>query len=400
MSARESRRQFLSNQMLTVAGLSAASAAPTQKPTGQPKKPARRPLGKTGIEVPIVSMGVMNTSAHGLIRKAYDVGVRHFDTSAAYFNGQSEEALGAVIKELGVRRDVILATKALYPAQREGMSAAEAKQAFVSIFRKSLTRLKTDYVDILYFHDLSNAQDVTHPGVTEAMAELKKQGMARFLGVSSHIGQVAVLKEVARTRLYDVALIAFNFTMSENQELLTAIRTASSAGVGLVAMKTQGGGPWYQNEVAPDERYQQRINQTAALKWVLGHPEIATAIPGFADYAHIDEDFSVAFGITLTDEERTFLKSRNVRASIGFCQQCSKCVADCPSSVEIPSLMRAHMYAIGYGNAQQARFALASLRPERGLDACSTCTSCRASCPNQVRIASRIGDLESLFAPI
>jgi len=163
MSARESRRQFLSNQMLTVAGLSAASAAPTQKPTGHPKEPARRPLGKTGIEVPIVSMGVMNTSAHGLIRKAYDVGVRHFDTSAAYFNGQSEEALGAVIKELGVRRDVILATKALYPAQREGMSASEAKQAFVSIFRKSLTRLKTDYVDILYFHDLSDAQVVTHP---------------------------------------------------------------------------------------------------------------------------------------------------------------------------------------------------------------------------------------------
>jgi predicted aldo/keto reductase-like oxidoreductase len=394
MRTHESRRQFLSSQILAVAGLAGISAQ-GQKPTGQ--KTLRRTLGKTGIQVPIVSMGVMNTSAQGLIRKAYEVGVRHFDTSAAYFNGQSEEALGAVIKELGVRKDVILATKALYPAQRQGMSAAQAKQAFTSIFQKSLKRLKTDYVDILYFHDLSTAEDVTHPGVTEAMAELRKQGMARFLGVSSHIGQAVVLKEVARTGFYDVALIAFNFTMSDNHELLTAIRTATSAGIGLIAMKTQGGGPWYQNTVDPDERYQQRINQTGALKWVLGHPEIATTVPGFADYAHVDEDFSVAFGISMTEEEKNFLKDRKLRASIGFCQQCGHCVPGCPSAVHIPSLMRAHMYAIGYGNAQQARFTLAGLGHGRGLDACSNCDTCRASCQNKLRIASRVADLKRLF---
>jgi uncharacterized protein len=359
-------------------------------------EPIRRTLGRTGIEVPIVSMGVMNTSAPGLIRKAYESGVRHFDTSAAYFNGQSEEAVGQAIKQMGARRDIILATKALYPAQRARMSSTEAKRAFLSIFQGSLSRLQTEYVDILYFHDVSTAEDVDHPGVMEAMAELKKQGKARFLGVSSHIGQKVVLHQAVRSGFYDVVLLAFNFTMSEDKELLAAVRAASSRGIGLIAMKTQGGGAWYQS-LAPDSRYQGRINQTAILKWVLQHAEIATAVPGFADYSHIEEDFSVAFDLRLNEEEQRFLEDQQVRAAAGYCRQCAKCVAGCPNLVNIPALMRAHMYAVGYGNLQESVFTLAGLPSGRGLDGCLNCPSCRVSCPHRLPVASRLADLRSLY---
>lgn len=71
-----------------------------------------RPLGKTGISLPIVSMGVMNTEAPGLVVRSYEVGIRHFDTAAAYQGGRNEEMVGQAIRQLGVRDKVVISTKA------------------------------------------------------------------------------------------------------------------------------------------------------------------------------------------------------------------------------------------------------------------------------------------------
>src|SRR6266567_5444530 len=62
-----------------------------------------RTLGKTGITLPVVSMGVMNADVPGILRRAYELGIKHFDTAAVYQEGRNEEMVGQVIKELGVR---------------------------------------------------------------------------------------------------------------------------------------------------------------------------------------------------------------------------------------------------------------------------------------------------------
>src|ERR1022692_440074 len=54
----------------------------------------QRTLGKTGLTLPVVSMGVMNADVPGLLRRAYELGIRHFDTAAAYQNGRNEEMVG------------------------------------------------------------------------------------------------------------------------------------------------------------------------------------------------------------------------------------------------------------------------------------------------------------------
>src|ERR1700686_49806 len=69
-----------------------------------------RTLGKTGITLPVVSMGVMNADIPGLLRRAYELGVRHFDTAAVYQQGRNEEMVGSVIKELGIRDKVLIRT--------------------------------------------------------------------------------------------------------------------------------------------------------------------------------------------------------------------------------------------------------------------------------------------------
>ena len=68
----------------------------------------QRTLGKTGLTIPVVSMGVMNADVPGLLRRAYEVGIRHFDTAAGYQQGRNEEMVGQVIKEMGVRDKVCL----------------------------------------------------------------------------------------------------------------------------------------------------------------------------------------------------------------------------------------------------------------------------------------------------
>src|SRR5437879_828035 len=65
-----------------------------------------RTLGRTGLKLPIVSMGVMNADVPGILRRSYELGIRHFDTAAVYQNGRNEEMVGSVIKEMGIRDKV------------------------------------------------------------------------------------------------------------------------------------------------------------------------------------------------------------------------------------------------------------------------------------------------------
>src|SRR5437660_5450450 len=71
----------------------------------------QRTLGKTGLTMPVVSMGVMNADIPGLLRRSYELGIRHFDTAAGYEGGRNEEMVGSVIKDLGVPPAVIIATR-------------------------------------------------------------------------------------------------------------------------------------------------------------------------------------------------------------------------------------------------------------------------------------------------
>jgi predicted aldo/keto reductase-like oxidoreductase len=163
-------------------------------------------------------------------------------------------------------------------------------------------------------------------------------------------------------------------------------------------MKTQAGGT-----VKPDAKLPKVLpaaSQTALLKWVLHHEFITTAIPGFSTYAHLEQDFSVATDLTYTDEEKNFLADKTFAAQAEFCRQCGQCLEDCPKRVEIPALMRSHMYAVQYGNMWMARDMLAGLAAGRGLDACQDCDSCLANCRNSVHIARKIAQLKMLARDI
>jgi len=400
------RRQFLAK---SIAGVTSSGflVLSIQKSTGKTqdrsthkkKNIIYRALGKTGIKLPIISMGCVNTLNSALVRKSYETGVRHFDTAAGYTRGLNEEMIGKAIKELGVRDQSYIGTK-IYVHSLTSSDSHKVKETSLRIAEESLKRLQTDYIDILYNQNVTSIDELKNPGVLEALQLLKEQKKARLIGFSTHRNMAELINEAITMDFYDVILTTFNYAYWDDKELINAIQAAANNGIGIIVMKTQCtqySDRRYDKPESILKYYRGKIMQTAVLKWVMHHPFITTAIPGYANFNQMEEDFSVAYDLEYTDEEKKFLEDRGVKYSMGVCLQCDSCIPTCPKSVDIPTLMRTHMYATCYTNFYLAREALNEIREGRGLDQCASCDNCQAICQNKIDIAQRIDELKVIY---
>lgn len=356
-----------------------------------------RQLGRTSLRMPIIGMGVMNADNPELVQASYDLGVRHFDTAATYQFGRNEQMVGSVINRLGVRDKVSIATKMFSPSQRRGLTPEATRAKLVKDTEASLRRLGTEYVDILFVHDVASAETVQDQAIIDALAKLKEQKKITAAGISTHSQMAEVINAAAAGGFYDVVLTSINFTMADDTTLRDAVANAHARGMGVVAMKTQaGGGRWPDPESR--RNYSSETIATAALKWVLRNEHITMAIPGYTTYEQMRLDFTVARDLEYTDQEQAFLADNRATLGIGFCRQCGTCLAACPRGVDVPTLMRTHMYAAQYANFHQARVTLDEIPRQKGLQACKSCAGCAVRCANAVDIARRISELKLIYA--
>lgn len=398
------RRGFLSAALTGLVSAGIAGITPGRvlaRKRGDKKKGTKkgiiyRKLGKTGIEVPIVSMGVMNSIDPEIVKASYEAGIRHFDSAAYYHYGRNELMVGGVIKDMGIRDEVVVATKIFTPDQRDSCKPDETGQTIMNLLEASLKRLQMEYVDILYIHNLKETGVAGNESIIKAAETIKKQGKAKAIGVSTHMKMAEIINEAVDAGAWDVVLTVINFTMADDKNLMNAIKNAADRGVGVVAMKTQVGGRRMPNQESL-KTYSNSTIATAALKWVLRNENITTAIPGFTTYEHIQEDFSVASGLEYTEEEQKLLADNEVKVGMGFCRQCQVCIDSCPRNVEIPTLMRTHMYAAQYSNFHHARATLEEVPKEYGLAACGSCDRCVAKCAHSVDIHGRIEELKLMY---
>ncbi len=404
-----SRRDFLRTALAGAAGAGilgldnplAGQGKPAAATPAEHGKFITRTLGKTGFRLPVVSMGVMNADIPALVRRAYEAGIRHFDTASGYMRGRNEEMVGNVLKELGARDKVIIATKVMTPQFRQGRTSGQVKAAYLEALEGSLKRLQTETVDILYVHDISDAKEVGDPGLLEGMAAAKKQGKVRAVGFSTHQNMGACLDEAVRLGCFDAILTAYNYAHHPDSGLLESMNKAAASGIGLIAMKTQCQQGWYRQWLPAElqEYYKGEIVHTALLKWALNHDCITTAVPGYVNFDQLETDMPCASSLAYTQVEKKFLEDRQVKLAMArACRHCGRCSSTCPLGADVPRLMRAHMYAFSYGNPILAREALDEANGRRGLDACRSCDSCRASCSGSVRIGRRIEQLKQAFA--
>jgi predicted aldo/keto reductase-like oxidoreductase len=388
------RREFLKKGMTGLAGLtvlpavlSGEGSAKADEQSPQKDKMVYRMLGKTGLKLPVVSMGVMNADNPKLVEVALQKGIVHLDTAHGYSRGRNEEMIGGVIKDFP-RDSIVIATKVVGEPEdrRTGMYTEETRaEPFIEKFETSLQRLGTDYADILYLHSVVKREAVLFEPLLSALVKLKKEGKTRFIGVSTHGNEPEVIRAAIESKVHDVVLTAYNFRQPHVAEVEKAMAEAAKAGIGIVAMKTQAGVFW-------DRERQHQINMKAALKWTLQNETVHTTIPGITSFDQLDENLSVMEDLKLTPKEEEDLQLGQKMGMTGmYCRQCGNCLTQCDKGVEVPALMRSYMYAYGYRNLSMAKEVTASI--DLSNIPCGSCDACRVRCSMGFDVKTKVEDI-------
>jgi aryl-alcohol dehydrogenase-like predicted oxidoreductase len=381
MSARKiGRRKFIKGASSAVLGLAVAplwninlSLADTQK-----AGPLQyRTLGKTGLKVTAVSMGVMNCSDPAVLYRALDLGINFYDTANAYMGGRNEAMVGKAFR--GKRDKVLIQTK---------FRVSATEKANRQSVETSLRRLQTDYVDVLLAHSLKKPDEVSNPATLEFLRTMKKEGKARFTGFSSHTDMAHLLREAAKSRGHDVALVSYNFTHSN--ELKEAVAVAAKSGIGIVAMKTQAGG-YKAKDMGGLSPHQ------AALKYVLTDQHVSAAIPGVTTIEQIEQCAAV-MGTVFSQKDLDELREYQSHLQGRICTMCGGCVGECPHGVAHGDLLRAVMYRDAYKNDKLAEEVLRTGDALQKIEQCSQCSSCAVTCRRGLNIHAQLKAVHRMFS--
>ncbi|MBW2554122.1 MAG: aldo/keto reductase [Deltaproteobacteria bacterium] len=396
------RREFITDFSIKLAGtglllnqIAACATSGGKSPAAKKDKGTNmeyRTLGKTGLKVSAVSFGVMRLKEPAVLFKAFDLGINFFDTAHNYQNGNNEIMLGKAAKEYG-RKKILIATK-IHPFHLGQTSSGNfrllERKAMDEMMEKSLKRLQTDYVDVLLIHNIMDTSWPLNETVVAFLEKLKKEGKARFVGISIHDPRyyVNVVDQVAKSPIYDVVLAWFNF--KSDPEHMEALKRARKKNVGIIAMKTQAGG--YEKGATASLSPQQ-----AALKWVLDKDYVDCAIPGMVNNEQLLENVGV-IGKKVSWSDRKVLHAYYNSVKQQYCIMCGKCFSTCSNNIDINAVNRALMYCEGYGDFEQGRRTYLALgKKESGLS-CISCSSPTCHCFNGIKIAERMRHAHSLFA--
>ncbi len=298
----------------------------------------RRPLGKTGIEVPACSFGCgpipelmtgePREEQRILVEHALAQGINWFDTAASYGEGSSEQNLGRVLRELGCSRKVHLATKVrLMPDQMADIPGNIRRS-----LEQSLQTLDVEQVTLLQLHNGVTGKreeeptsvspgDVLQPGgILEAMQKLQQEGLVAHLGLTG-IGQAGALREVIQSDGFATIQAPYNLVNPtacrpapagfEEADYGQILQDCAALQMGVFAIRIFAGGALvdrspaghtyktrffplelYQRDLARSSRITGRLGDMApdqaALRFVLSEPLVSSAIIGFSQPLHVD----------------------------------------------------------------------------------------------------------------
>jgi predicted aldo/keto reductase-like oxidoreductase len=331
---------------------SARADAPSQASTvvGVPT----RSFGRSGIDVPILSLGGMFDipSNQTMLKQAVRWGVTYWDTARIYSGGRSEEGIGQYFIDYPRHREkIFLVTK----------STARGPRGLNRDLTTSLKRMHTDYVDLFFVHSIRDA-DVMDNDIREWAKEQKAEGKIRLMGFSTHANMEQCLLDGARLGWIDGIMMTYNYRIMHEKKMKAAVKACMDAGIGLTAMKTQGGGAvetTSEEELALAGRFVQKgfTDKQAKLKAVWENPHIAAICSQMPTMSILMANIAAAVDRTsLTVNDRRHLE-RYARATFSY--YCAGCTQVCEKAIagEIPvgDVMRYLMYARSYGDTHDAR---------------------------------------------
>ena len=310
-------------------------------------------LGSTGICVNKNGFGALplqrisKDPAVSLVRRAYDGGMRFFDTARFYTD--SEEKLGEAFE--GIRGQVFLATK----------TTALTEKEFWKDLETSLGNLKTEYVDLYQFH---NPPFCPRPGdgsgLYEAMRKAKEQGKVRHIGITNHRLQVA--HEAIDSGLYETLQFPFCYLSTEHE--LELVEKCRAANMGFLAMKGLSGG---------------LLTNSAAAYAYMSQFEHVLPIWGIQRENELDEFLSyIKNPPEMTEEMRAVIEKDKEELGSDFCRACGYCMP-CPVGIEINTCAR--MSQLIRRSPSHLQLTPEVQEKMKKVEECRHCGACKKKCP-------------------
>ncbi|MDP2647140.1 MAG: aldo/keto reductase [Desulfobacterales bacterium] len=352
-----SRREFLKTTGAVGVGSVLAplcGSIQTAHPADKTEKVPRRPFGKTGIDVPILALGGMFDTQSGqlMLRQAVQWGVTYWDTAALYGYGRSEAGMGRYFQKFPQDRPkIFLVTKSDH-LDIQGLTRS---------LEGSLKRLQTSYVDLYLAHGISSIQAL-HPGTRQWVEKVRTQGKIRLFGFSTHENMANCLRDGARLGWIDGIMTIYNYRLTNEPDMMAAIKDCVAAGIGLTAMKTQGDGA-----AISDPAVRQRLfgpllargftEHQAKLKVVWEHPDMASICSQMPSLPILKANVIAARDpVKLTSLDRAALTEYDRETFPGYCAGCADiCENLVGRPAPISRIMRYLMYSRSYGDHQRAR---------------------------------------------
>ena len=310
-------------------------------------------LGRTGIEVEKNAFGALPVQrvtieeAVRLLRKAYDGGMRFFDTARFYTD--SEVKLGEAFD--GMREKVYIATK----------TGATTAEQFWKDLNTSLGNLRTSYVDLYQFHNPAFCpKPGDGSGLYEAMLEAKEKGMVRHIGITNHRLNIAM--EAIESGLYETLQFPFCYLSTEKD--LELVEACKKADMGFIAMKALSGG---------------LITNSAAAYAYLAQFENVLPIWGIQRERELDEFLSyIQNPPTMTEELKAIIEHDRAELLGEFCRGCGYCMP-CPVGIEINNAAR---MSLMLRRAPSKNWLSESWQEKMKLiEKCLHCGKCKSHCP-------------------
>ncbi len=391
------RRAFLKTTAAT--GAIAATVSPTSLLAAD-KFPTIK-LGKTDTQVTRLGMGTSWTVQPSFLQAALAAGVTYIDTAEGYEKGNSEKTIGEVLERTKKRKDVYLVTKNSSYRRAEG---DRARAMFEGPLDKSLERLKTDYTDAYFIHGISAEQIpmLKDPAVKSAFEALKKAGKIKFAGLSCHDkGLVEVIEAAAEVGWLDQIMIQYNYRTMDLEAIKRAVDKASKAGLGLVAMKTQGGagefkqagkGSAMEDFVAKGFKKEQ-----AAIKAVFADERFHVVVSEMTNRDMLKDNMAATVE-PLDKKAAALLEEHRARTANMYCHGCGNLCETAAKGVPVATVLRYLRYYSVYGKKAEARSLYQALPPEARDLASADLAAAEKACPHNLPVVELIGRADRFMA--